>query len=977
MKRKELMKKSLLALCLSLSLVSTSVSAVYGEPTSESNQEAGESDSGENAISGESDSEQETSEGEAGDELSENFIEIKSTEDFLAFAENCKYDSWSIGKTISLTVDLNLSGVDFDGIAYFNGVFEGNSHEITNMNLKPKGSDYGFFRYIGETGEVKNLNLSGSIAPTGTQENIGGLVGVNYGTVNHCSFSGAVSGIDSVGGIAGSNKSAGEILDCSADAVVMATNYTGGIVGTNEGLVSGCQSKSSVNIEELEPTLDLAGMDVSSFNVTQNVINRNDSGGIAGYSSGVITDCKNEGTVGYKHTGYNVGGIVGSQNGIVLNSTNEGKVYGRKDVGGIAGQAEPYVESEYLEDKLRQTQDDVKRLSNTLNNISSTLSATSAAVKQQTQILNDQYAAAVSSISGNIGTLTSSVSQSNAQAQGYAGDINAALAEIQNIQSGGESLTDEQIQQIQDNLGTIQDNLGNMQGAYAGTEQSAEALGNNVAAQLQSQNRTENIKEIANTVDSGLQSMTNSMNSAINQANQITDSISDDLAIMSGDEELVEDISSLATAETMDGVISGCKNYGEIQGDLNVGGIAGTMNIEYDGDPEYDLDMTESANVTLRSTVNDVMIHCINYGTVTAKKNCAGGITGLQELGFIYDCEGYGQVTADTGSYLGGIVGKSAGTVEKSYSQCNLSGTDYVGGICGKGYTIKDCISISEIESDGECLGSIAGLLEKEGTVAGNYFVSDNMHGIDNISYAGAADKVSYEEVMAMEEIPEGFSRVNIIFQTEDGILAKEEIAYGGQLSEADLPTVPEKEGYYVEWPGLESLTDICENLTVEAEYVPWTESVASNETTEAGKPVLLVAGEFYEGSELNLQEISGPETLDTEANIAYAYAWQLSCDREKAYETMEAHLVIPEDAERIGVWIKGENGWMEVEARTDGSYLVVDLPYGADFAVVTLPAEDNGYLMIGGGAVILVLVVCYILWRRRKKATKPVSKEE
>lgn len=971
MKRKELMKKGLLALCLSVCLVSSSVSAVYGEPA------------GENTLSGEAASGSETGDESGqevvsvGDELSENFVEIKSAEDFLAFAENCNYDSWSIGKTISLTVDLDLGGLDFGGIAYFNGTFEGNGHEITNMTIDPKGSDYGFFRYIGETGEVKDLNLSGSVTPTGTQKNIGGLVGVNYGTVDHCSFSGAVSGIDSVGGIAGCNKNSGEIRSCSTDAVVMATNYTGGIAGTNEGLVSDCSSKSSVNIEELEPTLDLAGMDVSSFNMTQNVINRNDSGGIAGYSSGVIMDCKNEGTIGYKHTGYNVGGIVGCQRGIVLSSTNEGKVYGRKDVGGIAGQAEPYVESEYLEDTLRQTQEDVKRLSNTLNNISSTLSSTSAAVKQQTQILNDQYADAMSSISGNIGTLTSSVNLSDEAAQGYASDINDALREIENLQSGDGTLTDEQIQQIQDNLGTIQDNLGNMQGAYSGAEQSVEELGNNVASKLQNQNSTENIKNIVNTVDNGLQSMTNSMNSAINQANQITDSISDDMAIMTGDEELVTDISSLETAENMDGVISDCKNYGEIQGDLNVGGIAGTMNVEYDSDPEFDLDMTESLNVTLRSTVNDVMIHCINYGTVTAKKNCAGGITGLQELGFIYDCEGYGQVTSDTGNYLGGIVGKSAGTVEKSYSQCSLSGTDYMGGICGSGYTIKDCISITEIESDGERVGSVAGYLEKEGTVEGNYFVSDEIHGIDGISYAGVADKITYEDVMAMEAIPEGFSRVNIIFQTEDGILAKKEIAYGSQLAETDLPDVPEKDGYYIEWPGLETLTDISENLTVEAEYVPWMESVASSETMENGKSVLLVAGEFYEETELTLQEISGPETLDTETNIAYAYAWQLSCEREKDFETLEAHLCIPEGAERTSVWIKSDNGWTEVEAQTDGSYLVVEIPYGADFAVITLPAEDNGYLVIGGAAVVVILMVSGILWRRRKKAVKPVSKEE
>lgn len=958
MKRKELIKRCLLVLCLSVSLVSSSVAICYGAPKSG-----------------------ETAEGETGQEDTkdaESIIEIGSLEDFLEFAENCKYDYWSLGQTVSLTTDLDLTGVRFDGIGYFNGTFEGNGHEITNIKIEPKGSDYGFFRYIGETGEVKNLNLSGKVVPSGSQENIGGLAGVNYGTITDCSFKGSVNGINSVGAVAGINKSTGKIISCSSNAVVLATNYTGGIVGTNEGLVSGCVSKSSINIDELEPTLDLGGMDLSSLNLTQNVVNRNDMGGIVGNSTGVIMDCRNEGTVGYKHTGYNVGGIVGSQSGMVLASTNEGKVYGRKDVGGIAGQAEPYVESEYLEDKVRQTQEDVNRLNNTLNNISSTMSATSAEVKRYTENLNSQYSASMDQISGNVDALKNSAAQGNSQAQGYVDNISSALSNIDSIRGEGGELTEEQINEIQNHLGTINDNLGNLQGNYANTGQSAEELASSITNELQNaqnENRTQDIKNLAKTVDNGVQSVTNSMKSMVNQMNQITDSISNDLSILTGDEEVVEDISSLDTAEDMDGVISGCVNYGEVNGDLNVGGIAGTMNIEYDGDPEFDLDLTESVNITLRSTVNDVMIHCVNYGSVIAKKNCAGGITGLQELGFIYDCEGYGTIQAEAGSYMGGIVGDSAGTIEKSYSMCNISGIDYVGGICGKGYSVKDSISVSSIESDGERVGSIAGHLEKEGTVKGNFFVSEEIHGIDDISYAGVADRVSYEEIMAMEEIPSGFHQVDIVFETEDGVLTTKQIAYGGNLAPADFPDVPEKEGYYVKWPELEDLTDIKKNLTVTAEYIPWVESIASTEKTAEGKAVFLVAGEFYEGTEMALVEIDGPEMLDTKAVLAYAYSWELTNEREKTFETLEGHFAIPEGAEITSVWLKEENGWTQAETKSDGSYIVAELPYGTEFAVVTEPAEDNRYLLIVGAAGVLVVIL--LVWGyRKKKAGKSAGKK-
>jgi len=937
MKRKELLKRCLVTMCLSVMLVTSTFPQIcYGEPVS---------------------AEEET--------LAD--VEIRDVEDFLDFVENCKYDSWSIGKTVSLVTDLDLIGVDFDGVAYFNGTFEGNGHTITNLELNPKGSNYGFFRYIGESGMVKGLHISGKIQPSGSQENIGGIAGVNYGTITNCSFEGEVHGINSVGAVAGINKETGNIISCSSNALVLATNYTGGIAGTNEGIVSACKSESSINIEELEPTLDLAGMDVSSFNVTRNVVNRNDMGGIVGYSSGLITDCSNEGVIGYKHTGYNAGGIVGSQCGIVLNCTNKGEVYGRKDVGGIAGQAEPYVESEYLEDKVNKTKDDINRLNRTLNNVTSTMKSTSAEVKDFADNLNGQYDGSVKDVSGSINELSNAVGNDNPEAQGYVDNINAAWNHIESIKSSGDNLTDEQVQEIQNNLNTINDNLGNLQGTYDNTGTTAEELTDSLSNQLHSSGRDQEIKDIADTVDAGVQSITKSMESAIHQMDSIATSMSNDIAAITSDEQIITDISSVETAVDMDGVISGCKNYGKIHGDLNVGGIAGTMNIEYDGDPEFDFDFSESLNITLRSTVNDVVIHCINYGEVIAKKNCAGGTIGLQELGFVYDCEGYGAVRSDSGNYLGGIVGNSAGAIEKSYSLCNVTGIDYVGGICGKGYSVKDSISVCDIESDGERIGSIAGYLEEEGTVAGNRFVSEELHGIDNISYAGTADKVSYEDIMATEGIPNGFNRVTIIFETEDEILAEKEIPYGGSITESDFPHVEEKEGCYIKWPNENQLTDIRKNLTVTAEYVSWLESVASKEETESGKPVFLAVAEFYENTELTLEKIDGPEQLDENAVLAYAYSWSLSGDTEKSYETIEAHLIKPEGEEVAHVWIRENEAWHEVSAEEDGSYLVVMLPYGADVAVVTQPEKLNPLIIVGGAAVV-ILAAGFILWRRKKK---------
>ena len=56
-----------------------------------------------------------------------------------------------------------------------------------------------------------------------------------------------------------------------------------------------------------------------------------------------MQSCTNVGTVGVPHTGYNTGGIVGRQSGYLAAAENRGDVRGRKDIGGIAGQAEPDI----------------------------------------------------------------------------------------------------------------------------------------------------------------------------------------------------------------------------------------------------------------------------------------------------------------------------------------------------------------------------------------------------------------------------------------------------------------------------------------------------------------------------------------------------------------------------------------------------------------------------------------------------------
>ena len=87
-------------------------------------------------------------------------------------------------------------------IPSFGGSFDGGSHTISNCVLATDGSHQGFFRYLQEEGSIVDLNLEGRVEPDNSRNQVGGLVGSSYGSIENCSFNGKVTGTNYVGGIA-------------------------------------------------------------------------------------------------------------------------------------------------------------------------------------------------------------------------------------------------------------------------------------------------------------------------------------------------------------------------------------------------------------------------------------------------------------------------------------------------------------------------------------------------------------------------------------------------------------------------------------------------------------------------------------------------------------------------------------------------------------------------------------------------------
>ena len=265
----------------------------------------------------------------------EESVRIDSVEDFLRFCDACAEESYSAGKTFELTADLDLSNTAFHPVPYFAGCFLGNHRLITGLHVAGEGSRLGLFREVAQGAEIRDLTVRGTVSPGGSAMHIGGIAGVNAGSILACRFEGSVCGIENTGGIAGTNSATGSIEGCRFSGSVTAEHQVGGIAGRNDGQLLSCTNGGEINTVSVTPKgetrFDLSAVHEDDF------LNLANIGGIAGDNNGTVSACVNHGPVGYKHEGFNVGGVAGKSAGFVSDCANSAAVTGRRDVGGVIG----------------------------------------------------------------------------------------------------------------------------------------------------------------------------------------------------------------------------------------------------------------------------------------------------------------------------------------------------------------------------------------------------------------------------------------------------------------------------------------------------------------------------------------------------------------------------------------------------------------------------------------------------------------
>lgn len=1021
-------------------------------------------------------------------------IYISSALDFLEFAQNSALDTWSQGKRVVLAKSISLDGLEFDGVPTFGGTFDGNGYTIYCLKIDQAVAPAGLFGELQQGGVIKNLTVEGTVAPAGTGENAGGIVGENYGTVEDCVFRGTVTGKENVGGIVGVNGESGRISGCTNESAVQGEGMTGGIVGANLALVTQCVNTGTVNITDPDPGLDVEDLEISGISDLTGFLSADtlhvakDTGGIAGYSSGTIRGAENHGEIGYPHVGYNVGGIVGRSCGYVFDCTNEGTVYGRKDIGGIAGQMEPYIKLNLSENAIAELKTELQELSGLIDGIINDAEGGSGTLTDRLQTMSDAVDAAAKALNtvGAYGTVVGKVTGSGTASGSLGTTVTAPTVDVKagveengslNVEAGtgvgtGGSLdvsagtsgdvdasggisagTDIVVEPTESESGeyrivpldaSIETGVGTNAGvsvdkqagasvdvsqgagvdSYLDVDQSAgisggvsidassgsiDTSGNGTAsgvvgasAQISIGVSTGNLTSAINAISGQMralgtefQTLSETLSEDLRKLNDKVKSITDIIyeAIEEAENQSLDDAFTDTSAQNVDAVTFGKVRYStnraSVEGDINIGGIAGSMAMDYDFDPEDDLTSNLSSSVHRAYELKSIIQKCVNYGDVVAKKDCAAGICGAQDLGLIYDSTAYGSAKSDSGNYVGGISGVSCSTILSCYAHLKLSGRNYIGGIVGSGQedtltgagsSVTNCYAAVEIEAATQYYGAIAGVYT--GTFTENYFVSDGLQAIDRRSYSGQAEPIGHKLLEKEDALPEEFTEYTLKFVVEDEVILEKTVVYGDSMDASEFPEIPEKEGCYAAWD-TESLEEIHFDTVVTAVYTPYVTAIESENERGNYRPVFYVEGEFLEGDQLLVKQLVPDETVKQNSlwmKYETEERWSLYLPQDGSESHRIRFLTENQDAQ---VMILENGTWKEVQGAYIGSYLTMEAP-GEQVEIAVVSSAPVWWVIIlavavilGTGLILFLMVRKLHRRRKRKKAEKAIQKAD
>ena len=857
--------------------------------------------------------------------IPEDAIYLSTPEDILTLAESCISDAWSREKVFVLKNDIDLSGVGFGSIPSFGGTFLGQGFTITGFRLNGQMSAYGFFRYLQKTAVVQDLNLKATVQPAKSgNTDVGGLVGINSGIVQNCSFTGTVSANERVGGIAGRNKVSGIIENCTTSGSVYGDHYIGGIAGENQGVIRGCTNRAEVNTHVDHNSVSVGGLTMESFTEKESVSDATNLGGIVGTSSGVIRNCENHAPIGYEKMGYNVGGIAGSQNGYITECVNYGVINGSNGVGGIVGQFKPNVVLNFGENL-------VTKLTNQMTGMMGSM-----------QGLMGSMDGMMGSMSFDMISMDEAMDMLRDPENWQPDSINAAVNEMSNSFN---RMYNDMVAMGSNMTSQMQSMMGSMSGMMNTMERLNEGMNLKIIDISKEDSPDNTVSKVSDCANHGAVFGEDCVGGIAGIADiedtTAQEEVQGQITMFSDEAEIIMRL-----------VIRDCRNQGPINASKQyAGGIVGNM-------------------------VIGAVFGGINTGSIYGQNaDYVGGIAGSSET---YLVGSFSRCILAGNQYVGGIAGYGT-EVAGCYTVTDIAfASKFAGGILGYTEPLPDedpsLILENRYHLTEKNLGGIDGVCYAGATAPMTIEEFLSVENLDecfrNVSIRFRAEgqedvvlTVGLGKTLPVAKIPKLDVGENELYQWQ---------LSSGVVNEA-TGMGEEAQAVYI---SKERLTNILFDQTYEAVFDTKNMVVASENKAVSGRPLALAVGAFDRGTTLKLTDITQQES--TVNGTPILEVWQVTM-ADIGVEKLHYHIPEGVAVESIVLYVKDISGnWVQRDYTTEGSYLIFAFTHGeSGFALEVLTEEEFPVVpaAIGAGVVVLLLLVGLNV-KKRKAQKKGASSE-
>lgn len=574
------------------------------------------------------------------------------------------------------------------------------STSVSNVIANSKEAMAGGIAGLNDEGAVidnseSNSAVAGSKA---TSSGLGGVAGVNKGTLSKVDSLGVTNGGDSgssaVGGIAGINT--GSIENAYNESFVTGGKRTGGLVGINKKSGSLVNAANAGRVEGKGAAQD-AAQEIGGL-VGDNdgsILNGRNGGNVTGttYVGGIVgtnredstlTDIINDTSILIKGSTY-VGGIAGQNAGRIVDTEasrtlSDGVVEGVEYVGGIAGKNTGYIENPHNNISLRINEDALK------------------------DGKTAQYFGGVAGINEKEGSIGNATNLADVTAEGatYVGGI------------------------VGYNKGTLL-NLSGNRGNVIGANYVGGVAGIN----------EHSLTDIDASNTGSVQALQGGAGGifAVNHGDVTNSRLVNDAVVAGGADAgatggiFAENTANIGKTTLVNGMNA------EVIGLENVGGLIGTNEGTISGGRDasngYYKDQVYNNGVIEAGTWYDKNgNHQIDAGEVTegAGENI-GGLVG-KNTGSVTAAYNTGAIKAKDSTYVGGIAGTNAGKIDQVFSSIftqdgnegQVEGKTAVGGLIGlnteKGI-VTDAYTTSKAPNGGSIAGENQGLLKNVYSVTG------------------------------------------------------------------------------------------------------------------------------------------------------------------------------------------------------------------------------------------------------------------